>query len=403
MHQRLSEDLITISTMMMVAKERGEIIHLASELNSVIEKAMELEKASHKDLPIEQKKTSSALIKFTKQEIDKMSKTFKKEFIANGCVAHIIKRPSGKNGFYYEIRYRRNGYNISVSNKDLKAAMSLFVEATLNLDNYTAKSNVPSTFHEFAMYYFENFRKKKVAVTTYNCDLGRYNNHIKAHFGSKPLKKITASDCQTLLDKYVEKGMGKTADEVHSLLNCIFKMAIAHNLITQNPLAIVVHSEHERTHGKALTKKEERTLLDGLKGTRYLIPFAVALYTGLRPNEYKTARIEGSFIIAVNSKRKNKKIEYKRIAISPMLKPYLAGVTELKFPYVESMRTHMNEHVKGHKLYDMRTTFYTRCREYGVADAARDEFMGHSSGALANAYTDLSDEYLIKEIQKFKY
>lgn len=86
-----------------------------------------------------------------------------------------------------------------------------------------------------------------------------------------------------------------------------------------------------------------------------------------------------------------------------MLKPYLEGVTELDFPYVESMRTHMNEHVKGHKIYDMRTTFYTRCRECGVADAARDEFMGHSSGALANAYTDLSDEYLLAEIQKFKY
>jgi len=180
-------------------------------------------------------------------------------------------------------------------------------------------------------------------------------------------------------------------------------MAIAHNLITLNPLAIVVHSEHERKHGKAFTKQEERNLLDGLQGTRYQIPFAVALYTGIRPNEYKTAKIKGNFIIAVNSKRKNKKIEYKRIAISPMLKPYLEGITELDFPYVESMRTHLNEHVKGHKLYDLRTTFYTRCRECGVADAARDEFMGHSSGALATAYTDLSDEYLLAEIQKFDY
>ena len=41
--------------------------------------------------------------------------------------------------------------------------------------------------------------------------------------------------------------------------------------------------------------------------------------------------------------------------------------------------------------------------ERGIADAARDEFVGHSLGALGNAYTDLSDEYLLCEGKKFQY
>ena len=118
MNQTLSEELIAISTMMMVAQERGEMIRLAGRLNETIGKAMEIERLSDRVLP-KKTKTLSALIKFTKKEVDKMSKTFKKEFIANGLVAHVTKRQSGKNGWYYEIRYRRNGYNISISNKHI--------------------------------------------------------------------------------------------------------------------------------------------------------------------------------------------------------------------------------------------------------------------------------------------
>ena len=51
-----------------------------------------------------------------------MPKTFRKEFRADGCTARIRKKPSGKNGYLYEIRYRRNGYNISASNKNLEEA-----------------------------------------------------------------------------------------------------------------------------------------------------------------------------------------------------------------------------------------------------------------------------------------
>ena len=137
--------------------------------------------------------------------------------------------------------------------------------------------------------------------------------------------------------------------------------------------------------------------------TPYQIMFAVALYTGLRPNEFATARIESNFIVAVNSKRKNKKVEYKKIPVTPMLRPYLDGVTELKFYIPEVMRDKFKSILPEHKLYDLRTTFYTRCQECGIADVARMEFVGHSLGKLGNTYTDLSDEFLLKEGKKFDY
>ena len=46
---------------------------------------------------------------------------------------------------------------------------------------------------------------------------------------------------------------------------------------------------------------------------------------------------------------------------------------------------------------------HTRRKELGVSDHARMYFMGHSLGALGNASTDLSDEYLLREGEKLNH
>ena len=53
-----------------------------------------------------------------------------------------------------------------------------------------------------------------------------------------------------------------------------------------------------------------------------------------------------------------------------MLKPYLEDITELYFTRLEQIRNKFNKILPGHRLYDLRTTFYTRCMECGVAEAA---------------------------------
>ena len=83
-----------------------------------------------------------------------------------------------------------------------------------------------------------------------------------------------------------------------------------------------------------------------------------------------------------------------------MLKSYLTGMQTLDMPTLEYVRYSFNSILPNHILYDLRTTFYTRCEECGVAEPARDEFVGHSRGKLNNAYSDLSDEYLLKEGKK---
>lgn len=262
---------------------------------------------------------------------------------------------------------------------------------------------IPTTFDKFSNYYFEKFYKRKVGASTFRVAMSNYKNHVLPHFGDMPLKLITADKCQELLDKLITEDKMRTEENVFTMLNMIFKAAVKHGVMAHNPIDMVFHTKHEREHGKALSKDEERLLLEKTAGTPYQRMFAIGLYTGLRPNEYKTAVVEKNFIIANNSKRKNGKVELKKIPITPMLKPYLEGTTELHFTRLEQIRHKFNGILPNHKLYDLRTTFYTRCQECGVAEVATKTFVGHALGGMADTYTDLSDEFLYTEGQKLKY
>lgn len=332
-----------------------------------------------------------------------MPKTTRKEFKTHGLRAHIRKRLRGQS-VNYEIRCRSKGRNISASGVTIEEAKQRFIQKLNDWDNgLKAAPNIPKTFDKFALYYFENFRKRKVTEQTYRSDLYRFKRHILPYFLNRRLKDITPDECQSLIDELVNAGKGKTAEEIFSLLNCTFKAAIKHNIIVHNPLDIVIHDKHNRKHGKALTKDEEIILLSK-SPEPFKTLFSLGLYTGLRPNEYATAHIIGNMIYARNSKRHSGKDEEKRIPISPMLRPYLSGTIKIEAKTPSQLRAMFNK-IFGdqHKLYDLRTTFYTRCKMCGVAAPARDEFMGHSSGELSNAYTDLPDNYLIKEIEKLNY
>lgn len=265
-------------------------------------------------------------------------------------------------------------------------------------------NGVPTTFNAFAIYYFENFRKRKVTSKTYRCDLSRFRNYLQSRFAETLLKNITAKDCQDLLNEISLSGKGKTADEIYSLLSVIFKTAIKHGILKTNPLEIIYHEKHEKKHGKSLTIEEERRFkgeISAITDEKVLLGLVLMLCTGLRPNELKTAKIEDGFIVAVNSKRKTKNVELKKIPIIKALIPYLPK----ELPYfsertVDKMRKELKRIFPSHILYDLRTTFYSRCKEFNVSEHAIKSYMGHSLGEIANAYTDLSDEFLILEGKK---
>lgn len=107
-----------------------------------------------------------------------MPKTFQKEFRTEGCTARIRRRKCSQKSMTYDIRYRRNGFNISATDKNLEIAKQRFIEL-LKTAKKKVYSGVPTNFHEFTVYYFETFRKRKISPYTYRDNFNKYYNHIQ--------------------------------------------------------------------------------------------------------------------------------------------------------------------------------------------------------------------------------
>ena len=345
-------------------------------------------------------------LRITQKDFLQMPRKLRQLFKTQGLTARVYRRQTSSKlkHYNYEIRLRSDGYNIYACADNLTEAKQKFIQKLNEYEKLGEEQKaIPLTFSKFTEYFFNKFYSRKVSESTLRVAKNQFKNHLSPYFKDTALKRITPNLCQELIDGLEAEGKGKTAEDIHSLLNIIFKAAIKHGLITNNPIDMVVHNKHEREHGKALTKNEERKLLEQTADTPYQQMFAIGLYTGLRPNEYKTAYIEDGFIVANNSKRKNGKVELKKIPITPMLAPYVKEGDNLSFYRLEQIRHKFNGILPNHKLYDLRTTFYTRCMECGVADAAIKKYVGHTLGGLADTYADLGDDFLRREGQKFCY
>lgn len=338
---------------------------------------------------------------FTEKEIFSMPKQFRKEFRTNGCTAHVRKKRNGPNSWSYEIRYRKNGYNVCAVATNLEDCKRKFIEKLKTAAPEEEKECVPTNFNQFAEYFFENYRKEKVVKETYYNTLTIFRNWIKPHFAGKDIRKVVPADCKTLLDKIKAEGKGKTADEVYSLMNQTFKMAMAYNLIQRNPLAVIPHTMHEKVSGTPLTKEEEETLLTACK-SRYRVVFAIYLYSGIRPGEIYSAKIDGKFLICENTKQKDHKLRWKKIPISAKLLPFVEQ--EIAPPKLDYIREEFRRILPNHSLKDCRKTFSSRCQECGVNRDVVKMWMGHVLGdVLGKHYTAFTDEYMLQEITKINY
>lgn len=407
MKSKLSDELTMLTAKMMMCANKREIINLSSEFGQIIEKMIEQENRTH-DPCAPKEKSVTATIKFTKEEVANMAKSFKKEFIANGLVARIIKRQSGKRTFVYEIRYRRNGYNISASSTDLKEAKRKFLEMTKpeNIGKYQVriiKSGL-NLFHEIALEWL-TYKKGKINDRTHDNYASYYRRYLQEPLGEIPILKVRTID----VDNVLSTATGRLFEDLRTVVNSIFKYAIASGIMMYNPVALIPFKKADRNARRALSKAELERMIQRLnlpEFRAYNRTFLILLYFGLRPCEIEGARFEGDFLIARNAKRKGGKIEYKKIPVPKQAREKL----DLNENIVCLHRTDVLNRIFKRIMADdtitqyyLRHTFATTCQQYVRPDIV-DIWMGDSSERLVGrVYTHFSDEFMQAQMDLVKF
>lgn len=408
MKSNFSNELTLLTARLLMCESKREIVNISNEFGALIEKAIELEEKTY--LPNTEKPRSiTATIKFTKQEVASMAETFKKEFIANGLVARIIKRESGKvrkKTFVYEIRYRRNGYNITASSSDLSKAKSLFLEMTSpkNITQYYhPQKSIGSGARLFSQIATEWLATKDgdIDPRTFRDYKMNLETRILPKLEDRRIADVRSSDIKEILNAE----QGRVVETLQIIFNGIMFYAISNGDILHNPMKAIKFKKVARKKRRALTEEEQRTFLTRIElpeFAHYRRLLLIEYYFGLRPWELTDAHFEGDFLIALNAKHKDgaEKV-YKKIPVPKQAREKL----NVSDAVVCNHRTEVLNRVFKRVMqsdtvtqYFLRHTFATVCSQYVRPDIV-DVWMGDSSERLVGrVYTHFPDSFMAEQM-----
>lgn len=383
----------------------AEKVNLAIEsLLSTYEKEASVSTPKNSDF---QQVTST--IFFTQKEIQKMDKDFKNIIIANGLVAKVYTRKSGFYQTTYEIRFRSHGYNFSCTAKTIEKLKAEFLRKTRpsELEKYRVAPGKRNKKRKdiLAIYFTEWLSLKRGNIGEKEVKRFETNfNNLPENLRFKPIREIRAVD----LNEVLKDVQPRKYEELRTLFNGIFKYAMASGVIQTNPVALIQFKRAERQNRESLSNQEISAFLRRIKDKKYndIRQFAYILYFfGLRPCEIdEETHREGDFLIARNRKRKNGKIEYKKIPIPKQArniidwdKPLTTDLHRLKVNDI------MKELLDGKTAYCLRHTFATICQQYVRPDIV-DIWMGDSPTRLVGrVYTHFPDEFMLENMLNVKF
>ncbi|MFR1553394.1 MAG: tyrosine-type recombinase/integrase [Coriobacteriales bacterium] len=341
-----------------------------------------------------------------------MDKTFKKEFIANGLAAHVMRRKKYKNAVSYIIRYRRNGYDIFVCAATIESAKQAFIVATKpeNIEKYHRKTIAvktdKNTFKSIASEWLKT-KEGKVDPRTLRDYQMNCETRIFPIIGERPIATIRTND----ITEIINTAKGRVIETLQTIFKGIMKYSMANGDITFNPMQAVTFQKVARKKRRALTKKEEKTFFERIElpeFKHYKPFFLLQYYFGLRPWELRETRFDGDFLIALNAKHEEDgEVVYKKIPIPKQLKARLDTTKNIICNHRTDVLNRIFKRIMQDEevtQYFLRHTFSSTCKQFVAKSEIVDLWMGDSPEKLVDrVYTHFPDEFMREQMDLVKF
>lgn len=358
----------------------------------------------------------SAGLYFTEKEIKALPKNFRSKFENHKNISY--REETG----VYEVRKQIDGVSYFGSSKNRDEAVRKFLQDIRNGGKPARGTRAPvpeveeaapprPAFNDVAAQWLE-LRKPLIKATTYEHYESLFRANVFPAFGGRAVEEIRQSDCQELINAYVEQGKNRTADKIYLTLKAVFEFAVGEELIARSPMRFIKPPQYEEKNGVALTLEEERELLKLIAESKCdeVIKHALVflLYTGIRRSELASAELEGGFVSVICSKvRKGFQEKRRLIPITPMLARWLPqmNVDELRDVRPDALTQAMKRLMPEHHLHELRHTFITRAQECGVPREVVSVWAGHAADntQTSNVYTHFSREFMQEQARKVDY
>ena len=313
----------------------------------------------------------------------------------------------------HQFRYRREGYNVQFSSKDLQIAKQKARTFIMDLKKEQIKfSPVLGKTVDDVFDCWIKLKKAHCDKKTYRVYLGVYNNHVRPVFGQRAVKNVLPMDLQPFFDELYSR-QERTCEDSKIILNGIFKYAVANRLCSSNPVEGCVVYKHYRTPGNVLTEEQlDRFKKDMSIAGSHGLAALIILYTGIRGAELPTLTFDwknGTFTVK-NAKLKNSQKSvasniYRTVPIFPALYLLKDRIENEDWKLKTTTLTcKFKNYWKENTVKDLRHTWTSKARESGIENELVNLWMGHLPGKnlAANIYTHFSMEYQKQEALKFK-